>query len=41
MHLLAKNLLKMHLLQKRPKYAIAHARMQMHNYPKPSYQYSL
>ena len=27
----------MHLLQKSPKYAFAYARMQMHNYPKPTH----
>ena len=29
----------MHLFQKCLKYAFAYARMQMHNYPKPSYKY--
>ena len=27
----------MHLYKKWPKYAVAYASMQMHNYPKPNY----
>ena len=30
----------MHLFQKLPKYAFAYADMQMHNYPKPTYDFS-
>ena len=37
MHLLAKHLQNMHLFQNLPKYAFVYADMQMHNYPKPSY----
>jgi hypothetical protein len=37
MHLLSQNTYDMHLYLKRPKYAFAYAHMQMHNYPKPSY----
>ncbi len=37
MHFLSKNLKNMHLYKKWSKYAFAYAHMQMHNYPKPSY----